>query len=464
MPKAFSGKREMWSNRWLFVLAAAGSAVGLGNIWKFPYIAGENGGGAFVLIYLACIALVGVPIMMSEILLGRSGRASPITAMEKLARLSGASNYWALVGWLGVLAGFLILSYYAVIAGWALNYVWLSGYGEFSNISASGAEDIFGDFLSNPWQLLFWHSLFMICTVTIVGRGIGKGLETAVRWFMPLLFILLIVLLIYGFQSGGFKQAVNFMFDFKLDAVTAETWLIAMGQAFFTLSLGMGAMMAYGSYVPDSANIGSTVIIIALLDSFVAVAAGLAIFPIVFANGLEPSQGPGLMFVTIPLAFGQMSLGSVFGTLFFLLVSFAAITSAISLTEPAISYLVEKYNASRSRVAISLGVFCWLLGIGTVLSFNHWADLTLFGMTFFDGVDYVSQNIMLPLGGMLIALFAAWRIPDSLIAEQLGIKKGNVLNSWKLLAGVLAPLCVALVFINTLFPEIFGVIGSLSND
>ena len=464
MPKAFSGKREMWSNRWLFVLAAAGSAVGLGNIWKFPYIAGENGGGAFVLIYLACIALVGVPIMMSEILLGRSGRASPITAMEKLARLSGASNYWVLVGWLGVLAGFLILSYYAVIAGWALNYVWLSGYGEFSNISASGAEDIFGVFLSNPWQLLFWHSLFMICTVTIVGRGIGKGLETAVRWFMPLLFILLIVLLIYGFQSGGFKQAVNFMFEFKLDAVTTETWLIAMGQAFFTLSLGMGAMMAYGSYVPDSANIGSTVIIIALLDSFVAVAAGLAIFPIVFANGLEPSQGPGLMFVTIPLAFGQMSLGSVFGTLFFLLVSFAAITSAISLTEPAISYLVEKYNASRSRVAISLGVFCWLLGIGTVLSFNHWADLTLFGMTFFDGVDYVSQNIMLPLGGMLIALFAAWRIPDSLIAEQLGIKKGNVLNSWKLLAGVLAPLCVALVFINTLFPEIFGVIGSLSND
>ena len=265
MPKAFSGKREMWSNRWLFVLAAAGSAVGLGNIWKFPYIAGENGGGAFVLIYLACIALVGVPIMMSEILLGRSGRASPITAMEKLARLSGASNYWALVGWLGVLAGFLILSYYAVIAGWALNYVWLSGYGEFSNISASGAEDIFGDFLSNPWQLLFWHSLFMICTVTIVGRGIGKGLETAVRWFMPLLFILLVVLLIYGFQSGGFKQAVNFMFDFKLDAVTTETWLIAMGQAFFTLSLGMGAMMAYGSYVPDSANIGSTVIIICLL-------------------------------------------------------------------------------------------------------------------------------------------------------------------------------------------------------
>ena len=459
MANAFSGKREMWSNRWLFVLAAAGSAVGLGNIWKFPYIAGENGGAAFVLIYLSCIALVGVPIMMSEILLGRSGRASPITAMQKLAEASKASKYWAFIGWLGVLAGFLILSYYAVIAGWALNYIWLSASGGFANISASGAEDIFSGFLSSPWQLLFWHSLFMVFTVLIVGRGIGKGLETAVRWFMPLLFILLIILLIYGFQSGGFQQAVNFMFDFKIDVVTTETWLIAMGQAFFTLSLGMGAMMAYGSYVPDSANIGSTVIIIALLDSFVAVAAGLAIFPIVFANGLEPGQGPGLMFVTVPLAFGQMSFGSLFGTLFFLLVSFAAITSAISLTEPAISYLVEKYNARRSRVAVSLGLFCWVLGIGTVLSFNHWTDLTLFGRTFFDLVDYVSQNIMLPLGGMLIALFAAWRIPDALIIEQLGVKEGYGLYSWKILAGFLAPLCVALVFINTLFPDFFEVIN-----
>ena len=459
MANDFSGKREMWSNRWLFVLAAAGSAVGLGNIWKFPYIAGENGGGAFVLIYLSCIALVGVPIMMSEILLGRSGRSSPITSMEKLAEISKASRYWVFIGWLGVLAGFLILSYYAVIAGWALNYIWLSGSGGFSNIGASGAEDIFNKFLSNPWQLLFWHSLFMIFTVLIVGRGIGKGLETAVRWFMPLLFILLIILLIYGFQSGGFTQAVNFMFDFKMDVVTTETWLIAMGQAFFTLSLGMGAMMAYGSYVPDSANIGSTVMIIALLDSFVAVASGLAIFPIVFANGLEPGQGPGLMFVTVPLAFGQMSFGSLFGTLFFLLVSFAAITSAISLTEPAISYLVEKYNAQRSRVAISLGLFCWVLGIGTVLSFNHWADLTVFGRTFFDSVDYLSQNIMLPLGGMLIALFAAWRIPGELILEQLGISGRYGLYAWRILAGVVAPLCVALVFINTLFPGFFEVIN-----
>ena len=301
----------------------------------------------------------------------------------------------------------------------------------------------------------------MIFTISIVARGIGRGLETAVRWFMPLLFVLLVTLLVYGFQSGGFDQAFDFMFDFKFDVISTETWLIALGQAFFTLSLGMGAMMAYGSYVPSSANIGSTVITIALLDSFVAIASGLAIFPIVFANGLEPGQGPGLMFVTVPLAFGQMTFGSLFGTLFFLLVSFAAITSAISLTEPAISYLVEKYNASRARVAISLGVFCWMLGIGTVLSFNLWAEMTVLGKTFFDAVDYLSQYIMLPLGGLLIAFFAAWRIPGAIISEQLNTNDGRWLIFWKLLAGVIAPLAVALVFLNTLFPGIFQILGGL---
>ena len=461
MEETSINKREMWSNRWLFVLAAAGSAVGLGNIWKFPYIAGENGGGAFVLIYLACIALVGIPIMMAEVLVGRAGRASPIVSMQRLSEQASASRNWKLVGWLGVIAGFLILSYYAVIAGWALNYVWISGVGSLTGISAERAETIFNDFLSSPWELLFWHSLFMVFTISIVARGIGRGLEIAVRWFMPLLFILLVTLLIYGFQSGGFDQAFDFMFDFKFDVISTETWLIALGQAFFTLSLGMGAMMAYGSYVPSGANIGSTVLTIALLDSFVAIASGLAIFPIVFANGLEPGQGPGLMFVTVPLAFGQMTFGSLFGTLFFLLVSFAAITSAISLTEPAISYLVEKYNASRVRVAISLGVFCWMLGIGTVLSFNLWAEMTVLGKTFFDAVDYLSQNIMLPLGGLLIAFFAAWRIPGTIISEQLNTNDARWLIFWKLLAGVIAPLAVALVFLNTLFPGIFQILGGL---
>ncbi len=447
----------MWSNRWLFVLAAAGSAVGLGNIWKFPYIAGENGGGAFVLIYLVCVAIVGIPIMISEVMLGREGRASPIHAMRGLAERAGKQRAWAFIGWMGVMAGFLILSYYAVIAGWALNYIWLTGTGTFEGASAQVAGQTFNDFLASPLELIAWQTAFMVITIWIVGRGLSKGLETAIRWFMPLLFVLLIVLLGYAINSEGFEQGFAFMFDLRFDNVGTETWLIAMGQAFFTLSLGMGAMMAYGSYVPKDTSIGSTVVIIALLDTVVAVAAGLAIFPIVFANGLEPGQGPGLMFVTVPLAFGQLPLGAVFGTLFFILVSFAAITSAISLTEPALSYLVEEYNARRRRVAVTLGVICWLLGLGTVFSFNIWSTGYIVGeLTFFDFVDYVSQNIMLPLGGLLIAVFAVWELPRKIVEKQLGITNTAVLVLWKVVGGLIAPLGVAAVFVYTLWPLIQG--------
>ena len=454
-----SGSGQRWSNRWLFVLAAAGSAVGLGNIWKFPYIAGENGGGAFVLIYLVCIAAVGIPIMVSEVLMGRQGRSSPIHTMRKLAKQSGRSNRWSILGWMGVLAGFLILSYYAVIAGWAVNYIWASGSGTFTGASAEAVGQSFNEFLASPIELIAYQTGFLALTIWIVGRGVTKGLEAAIRWFMPLLFVLLIALLVYAFNSGGFDQGLAFMFDMKWEAVTPESWLIAMGQAFFTLSLGMGTMMAYGAYVPDDAHLGSTVVTIALIDTFIAIAAGLAIFPIVFANGLEVAQGPGLTFVTLPLAFGQMPLGSLFGALFFLLLSFAAITSAISLTEPALSFLVEEYNAKRQRVAVSLGVICWVLGLGTVFSFNLWSDVTFVGgLTFFDTVDYFSQNILLPLGGMLITFFAIWLLPRDLVDKQLSIEKAWVSVLWRLLAGVIAPLCVLAVFVSTIWPLLAGLL------
>lgn len=457
MTTSTSVSSQRWSSRWLFVLAAAGSAVGLGNIWKFPYIAGENGGGAFVLIYLVCIAAVGIPIMVSEVLLGRQGRSSPIHTMRKLAKASGRSQRWSVLGWMGVLAGFLILSYYAVIAGWAVNYVWLSGSGAFEGASAQAVGQSFDDFLASPFELIAYQTAFMILTIWIVGRGVTQGLEAAIRWFMPLLFLLLIVLLVYSFNSGGFDQGFAFMFDMKWDAVTADSWLIAMGQAFFTLSLGMGTMMAYGAYVPDDANLGTTVVTIAALDTLIAVAAGLAIFPIVFANGLEVAQGPGLTFVTLPLAFGQMPFGSIFGALFFLLLSFAAITSAISLTEPALSFLTEEYNAKRQRVAISLGVICWALGLGTVFSFNVWSDLTFVGgLTFFDSVDYFSQNILLPLGGMLITFFAIWLLPRGMVEQQLGIENPILGWAWKVVAGIVAPLGVLAVFLSTIWPMLSG--------
>lgn len=446
-----------WSSRWLFVLAAAGSAVGLGNIWKFPYIAGENGGGAFVLIYLVCVAFVGAPIMISEVMLGRKGRASPINTMRKLTQAAGASSRWTFLGWMGVLAGILILSYYAVIAGWALNYIWLTASGAFDSASAQVATTTFDQLQQDPLAMMGWHAAFMLITIWIVARGVSRGLEAAIKWFMPLLFVLLLVLLGYSMNSGGFAQGWAFMFDFNWSVVGPETWLIAMGQAFFTLSLGMGTMMVYGSYVPEDSHIGSTVLTIVALDTFVAVAAGLAIFPLVFVNGLEVGQGPGLMFVTLPLAFGQLPMGALFGTVFFVLVSFAAITSAISLTEPAIAYVVEEYNAKRSRVAISLGVFCWLLGLGTVFSFNIWADVKpLFGLNFFELVDQLSQNIMLPLGGLLIALFTVWALPQSIVREQLEVASDRVMLCWRVVGGVIAPLGVAAVFVYTLLPLFTG--------
>lgn len=457
-PKTDSNSQtsRRWSSRWLFILAAAGSAVGLGNIWKFPYIAGENGGGAFVVIYLVCVAVVGIPIMMSEVMIGRASRSSPIHAMRKLTAEAKSSPAWVLMAWMGVLAGFLILSYYAVVAGWALHYIWLMAQGTFIGADATLVGGTFDALLANPALLVFWQTVFMVATIWIVSRGIAQGLEAAIRWFMPLLFLLLIALLVYAVNSGGFAQGWAFMFSFDWSKISTETWLVALGQAFFTLSLGMGTMMAYGAYVPEDAHIGRTVLSIACLDTFVAVAAGVAIFPIVFANGLEVGQGPGLMFVTLPLAFGQLPFGALFGTMFFVLVSFAAITSAISISEPALSYLVQEYNAKRSRVAVSLGVICWLLGLGTVFSFNIWADMHIVGeLTFFDFVDYVSQNIMLPLGGLLIALFAVWVVPKTVLAKQLQINTRRSELIWRAVGGVIAPLGVLAVFSYTVLSPLF---------
>ena len=426
--------------------------MGLGNIWKFPYIAGENGGGAFVLVYLVCVALVGVPIMIAEVLIGREGRQSPINTMRFLTQQHHRRPTWVLIGWMGVLAGFLILSYYAVIAGWAIYYILRMADGTFVGVSAEYANQAFKRVSGEPPGR--WRSgtrCSWAATAFIVGRGVIRGLESAIRWFMPLLFVLLLVLLGYGVTSGGFAQGVDFMFGFEWESVTGEAFLIAMGQAFFTLSVGMGAIMAYGAYVPGSASLTSTVVTIAALDTVVAVAAGLAIFPIVFANGLEPGHGPGLMFVTVPLAFGNLPLGALFGTIFFLLVSFAAITSAISITEPALAYLVEEYNAKRSRVAITLCGFCWLLGIGTVLSFNEWSDVHVVGdMTIFAFVDYVSQNIMLPLGGLFIVLFAAYALPRAVVQSQLRLSNRAQQVLWRVLASVVAPLGVLAVFLVTI--------------
>jgi NSS family neurotransmitter:Na+ symporter len=457
-----------WSSRFIFILAAVGSAVGLGNIWKFPYITGENGGGAFVLVYLVCIALIGVPIMMAEILLGRRGRQSPINTMRALVQEEGGHRAWALLGWLGVVTGFLILSYYSVIAGWALAYVFRAAAGTFTGADAEVVAEAFGALVGSPETLLAWHTIFMVMTMLVVARGVRGGLEKAVTLLMPALFVLLLVLVGYAMSLGAFEQGLDFLFHPDVGKVfyncamteagveqcefTGEPLLVALGHAFFTLSLGMGAIMVYGSYMPGKASIARATFTIAGADTLVALLAGMAIFPIVFANGLEPGAGPGLIFQTLPIAFGAMPGGQLFGTLFFVLLVFAAWSSAISIIEPAVAWLVENRGMKRIPAAAAVGILAWFLGIGTVLSFNLWsgAEYQLFGKTLFDLLDYLTANILLPLGGLFIALFAGWVMSRAASRDELHMGDGIAYRSWRFLLRFVSPWLVLIVFLHAI--------------
>ncbi len=457
----------MWSSRMVFVMATVGSAVGLGNVWKFPYVTGEYGGGAFVIVYLLCIALIGLPIMMAEVLLGRRGRASPISTMKLLAREQKASPAWSVVGYSGVVAGFLILSFYSVVAGWALAYVFQAISGGLNGISADESRSLFESLVGSPGQLMIWHSLFMLMTMVVVARGVRDGLERAINFLMPALFVMLLMMVGYAYVEGDFARGLAFMFDIDFSKVfqvcteqagerhcrfTGEPMLVAMGQAFFTLSLGMGAIMAYGAYVPDHASITGATVTVAAADTLVAVLAGVAIFPIVFASGLEPSSGPGLIFQTLPIAFGNMVGGQWFGTLFFVLLVFAAWSSAISISEPAVAWLVETRQWSRPRAALLIGALAWFLGIGSVLSFNLWSGeaYQFSGMTLFELKDYLASNIMLPLGGLLIALFVGYGAGRQMALEELSISRQRLFDAWWLVIRYISPIGIALVFLNAI--------------
>lgn len=445
-----------WSSRMAFLLGAAGSAIGLGNIWKFPYITGQNGGGAFVLTYLVCIALVGIPVMMAEIMLGRRGRQSPINTLRTLAAEEGANRRWQYLGWGGVLAGFIILSYYSVITGWALAYVFRAASGMFVDASPEQIIAIFGALVADPERLLAWHTLFMAMTLIVVARGVRSGLERAVKYMMPALLIILLVLVGYAMNSGKFMDGYHYLFDADFSRITGKGILIALGHAFFTLSLGMGAIMVYGAYLPQQVSIARATVAIALLDTVVALLAGLAIFPLVFANGLSPVEGPGLVFKTLPIAFGHMPGGTLFGSLFFILLVFAAWTSSISLAEPAVAWLVENHHMTRVKAVTWSGIAAWLLGIASVSSFNRWSDFAPLAVvpgfetkTVIDLLDFLTSNILLPLGGLLIALFAGWVMSRASSAEELAL--GNLgYRTWRFVLRYVAPLAILLVFLNLL--------------
>ena len=439
-----------WSSRTAFILAATGSAVGLGNIWKFPYIAGENGGGAFVLIYILCVLFIGIPIMLAEVYLGKRGRLNPIASIKYIADKENRSKNWKIIGLLGIAAGILILSYYGVIAGWTMAYAVRTAFGTLNNIDAVGAASMFTNLISDPERLLAWHTIFSIITAIVVAKGVKSGLESAVVRLMPALLVLLLALVIFSAIEGDFYSGLKFMLYPDWSQVTWTTVLIAMGQAFFSLSLGMGALMVYGSYLSSEISIPETCVIVASLDTLVALLAGLAIFPIVISSGLEMTQGPGLIFQTLTVAFGAMPGGQLFGTLFFILLIFAAWTSSISLIEPMIIWLIEKYNITRLRASIIAAGLAWVIGIGTIVSFNIGSDIKLFNMTIFELLDYLTSNILLPMGGIMITVFVGWLLSKENIDSELQIKSNILRSSWYFSAKIIAPIAVIIVMLNAL--------------
>ncbi len=446
--------REHWASKFGFVLAASGSAIGLGNIWRFPYKAGEYGGGAFVVAYIISVCIIGIPIMIAEFIIGRSAQKSPVGAFKNLRKHS----WWHLVGWLGLTTGFIILSYYSVVGGWILRYIFESvAYG----FHTGAAVERFNVFLSNPSQQIIWHGFFMLINIFIVRKGIGSGIERWSRILMPSLLLILLVLMINSLTTPGAAEGIRFLLKPDFSKLTTAGILEALGHAFFSLSLGMGAMLTYGSYLDKSTNISVSSLEIVLLNTFYAVMAGLMIFPVVFTYNISPDAGPGLFFVTLPEVFARMPMGQMVGFLFFLLVAFAAITSAISLLEVVVSFFIDELGWTRKKSDYLLGSFVFLAGIPAALSFNIWSGATLFdGKNIFDCFDILATNFLLPAGGFFIALFAGWVLTHGEKEEEIK----NIENAfhfydiWHILVKYVTPVALIIIFLYTtgLFQFIIG--------
>lgn len=449
-----SNQRENWGSKIGFVLAAAGSAIGLGNIWKFPYVVGQNGGAAFIIIYIICVFAIGLPVIIAEILLGRTTQRNPVGAFKALSN----SKFWPYVGAMGVFAGFLILSFYSVVAGWSVGYIYEALTGVFSTFDSPQSAGVhFNQLTSNLYWGIGMLALFMLMSMFFVYTGIQKGIEKGSKILMPLLFILLIIVMIRGLTLEGSGQGLAFLFKPDWSKVSPTTFLLALGQAFFTLSLGMGAMLTYGSYISKNENLPKASLQIVLLDTMVAVISGIAIFTAVFATGQNAGEGPGLIFLTLPIVFTKMPGGYFVGIIFFILLTIAALTSAISLLEVVTAYFIDEKKWKRHKAVLVFGFLAFLIGIPSVLSFNLMQDSKIFGLTFFDIADYLSSNIMLPLGGMLIAIFVGyvWNT-DKMLAElergqQDFFRKYNwIIPVWIILVKYFAPILIFLVLLQSL--------------
>ncbi|MFH1467024.1 MAG: sodium-dependent transporter [Pseudomonadota bacterium] len=448
--------RGHWGSRLGFVLAAAGSAIGLGNIWKFPYITGENGGGLFVLIYLVCIVLVGLPIMIAEVLVGRATQSTPVGAF---GQLKGAESGWKMVGWLGVASGFVILSYYSVVAGWACNYWLMSVCDFFRGKTPAEIDEIFGILYTAGDVNLFWHLAFMLMVLGIVIGGVKGGIERWSRILMPVMMALVLILALRAVLMPGFGQAIDFLFMPHADKLQPSSILEALGHAFFTLSVGMGAMLTYGSYLDRESNITVASAWITGLDTLIALTACVAIFPILFSFGMEPSAGPGLVFKTMPILFSQMTGGLLLAMLFFALLVFAALTSAISLLEVVAGTLIDLLGWSRTKATLLAAGAAFLFGVPSALAgsgdlFGTWEHM--FGKNFFDTMDYLASNWMLPMGGLAIAIFVGWFLKPAMLRQELlegtDVRRRGFWNglfvAWLWILRVLVPVLVGIVLLN----------------
>jgi len=443
-----NNQRGFWGSRLGFILAASGSAIGLGNIWKFPYIVGENGGGAFVLIYLVCIFVIGTPIMLAEFTLGRKTNLNPVGAFQSLKPKSAFIS----IGYMGVLAGFLILSFYGVVGGWTFAYVVKSVTGSvLSFTSPKEAGAFFGTFISNTGETIFYHALFMGVCIAIVLRGVHGGIEKACNILMPTLVIFLILLMVRSLTLDGAMEGVAFYLYPDFSKINGNTVLIALGQAFFSLSLGMGCMITYGSYLSDKENLTSSTVYVVMFDTLIALLVGMVIFPAVFAMGLEPAEGPSLVFSVLPAVFTDMPMGQGVSVIFFTLLAIAAITSGISLLEVVVAYFIDQRGWQRKKAVMIVGSAIFAFGIPSGLSFGIMADIKLAGMTFFDHVDNISSNYLLPLGGMLTAIFVGWvwgtKNAHDEIEKHENIFKFPWAQCWEFLIRYITPVAVATVFL-----------------
>ncbi|MEZ4226889.1 MAG: sodium-dependent transporter [Polyangiaceae bacterium] len=441
--------RGQWSSRLGFVLAAAGSAVGLGNVWKFPYIAGENGGGLFVLLYLGCVVVIGLPVMIAEVVLGRRAQCSPAGAF---GRIAGEQTAWRLVGWMGVIAGFVILSYYSVVAGWTLNYMFMAVNRFFVGKSPDEIGAAFGILYAAGDINVFWHFVFMLTTLGIVIGGVQRGIEAWSRVLMPALLAMLLLLLVDAAFQPGFGRALSFLFAPHADKLSPAGVLEALGHSFFTLSLGMGAMLTYGSYLSRDRDLVASSALVSALDTVVALMACVVLFPILFSFGMEPSAGPGLVFKSMPVALAQLRGGMLLTLVFFALLFFAALTSAISLLEVVASTVIDQLGWSRRRAVLSSGAAIFVFGLPSALSgsgavFGKWS--ALFGKNFFDSMDYLASNWLLPLGGLFIALFVGWVMPADVRKDefQSGSKFGSLYGAWLFTLRYVVPLAVLAVWL-----------------